>query len=288
MHTTFVETKHYSAGGAGLRVLFFGAIHGDELCGPVAIRRVIERLEKKELLLTKGSVTFVPVANPKAYASQTRELKENLNRVFKKTVAPESYEEELANELCALVDQHDVLLDIHSSFVPAPSHVFVDYPTEDNMSFARALGTDFLVFDWPKVYESNLYNFPGWTTDRYTHEAGKIGLLVECGKHDDPIAEKRAEDAIIRTLEHFGLLRRDLTLQSMHEPKAIYMETIFQRKSLADSFPRKWSHLDPLIAGDVIAIRESGEKIVAQSDGYILFPKDYAKVDGEWFYLGRS
>lgn len=271
----------------GKKIIIFGAIHGDELCGPVAISSIIKKIESKEIELVSGSVTFVPIANPEAHSEQKRELKENLNRVFKKTEHPASYEQKLANELCALVDEHDVLLDIHSSFVPAPSHVFVDYPTEENMSFARALNTDYMIFDWPKVYEHNPYAFPAWTTDRYAHEAGKVGLLVECGKHDDPIAVQRAEDAIVNTLRHFGLIAASNTISKSIEPASVYMDAIFQRDSAEDSFSKSWSHLDKLLKGDLIATRESGEEIHAEYDGYILFPKEYAKPGGEWFYIAH-
>ena len=272
---------------AAPRVLIFGAIHGDEHCGPVAIREVIRKIDASELSLVRGSVTFVPVCNPKAHDDQVRAHKENLNRIFKKTEQPDSYEAELANELCALVDEHDVLLDIHSSFVPAPSNLFVDYPTPENKAFADALNAEYQIYDWPAVYENNPFAFPAWTTDRYAHEAGKIGLLVECGKHDDPKAVALAEEFIVRTLEHLNLVDPVLPAASV-QAKPVYMNSIWKRESMGDRFTQSWSHLDMIPAGTVLAIRENGEEIVAEHDSYILFPKDYAQPGGEWFYLGSA
>jgi predicted deacylase len=281
-----VESFSFTSRIRGPSLLVFGAIHGDEKCGPVAIRKVMDAIQSGTLPLVRGSVTFVPVANPKAYADKSRVHKENLNRIFRKTEHPDSYEAELANELCALVDECDALLDIHSSFVPAPSNAFADYPTPDNLAFAKALAPEYLIYDWPAVYENNPFAFPAWTTERYAHEAGKLGVLVECGKHDDPEAERRAENAILRALAHFKLIEKSEGATT--EPKPVYMNRIFQRDSEGDTFSKAWAHLDAVPAGTTIAERASGEKIVAERDSYIIFPKDYALPGGEWFYLGSA
>lgn len=284
-----VEKFRFEAEAPGKNVLVFGAIHGDEQCGPVAIERVMEKIRSGTVSIARGSVTFVPVCNPKAYRERNRVHKENLNRIFKKTTEPDSYEAELANELCTLVDKCDVLLDIHSSFVPAPSNVFVDYPTPENLAFARSLGPDFLVFDWPNVYENNEFSFPGWTTDRYAHEAGKIGILAECGKHNDPKAEELAERYIARTLEHFGLTPLG-TPPPIPEPspRSVYMTDIYRRDSAGDQFTKNWYHLEPVQKGTVIARRANAEEVSAETDCFVIFPKDYAPPGGEWFYLARE
>lgn len=246
----------------------------------------MEHIKSGELTVVRGSVTFVPICNPKAHADKSRVHKENLNRIFKKTEHPDSYEAELANELCALVDRCDVLLDIHSSFVPAPSNVFVDYPTTENLAFARFLGPDFIILDWPKVYENNEFAFPAWTTDRYAHEAGKIGILAECGKHDDPEAELLAERYIERTLEHFGLIALGPPpTETPPSARSVYLTEIFKRESAEDAFAKNWYHLEPVAKGTMIARRATGEELYASSDCFIIFPKDYALPGGEWFYL---
>lgn len=284
-----IERFSFDSHAPGTNLLVFGAIHGDEHCGPVAIERIIQRIQNGKLQVTRGSVTFVPVCNPEAYSAKKRVLKENLNRVFRKTEHPESTEAELANELCPLVDACDALLDIHSSFVPAPSNVFVDYPTPENMNFAKSLSPDFIIFDWPLVYKNTPHAFDSWTTDRYAHEAGKIGILAECGKHDDPQALILAEQYILRTLSHFKLVDIDQDGRiSEARPCSIYMTEIFKRESADDRFTKPWYHLEPVASGTTIAVRASGEKISVTQDSYIIFPKEYALPEGEWFYLGME
>jgi len=278
-----IEKFRFDSEQPGKNILIFGAIHGDEHCGPVAIRSVIEKIEQGTWPLLKGSVTFVPICNPKAHEEKKRVRKENLNRIFKKTSVPETEEQELANELTTLVDMCDVLLDIHSSFVPAPTNVFVDYPTEENLAFATALEPEFLIFDWPKTYAENP-SFDSWTTDRYAHEAGKIGILTECGQHDAPSSIEHAERYMQRTLAHFGNIA-PLNEAAPELARRVYMTGMWKRESAEDRFARAWHHLEFVPRGALIALRSDGEEILASEDCFIIFPKDYALPGGEWFYV---
>lgn len=280
-----VEKFRFDSGAPGTNLLVFGAIHGDEACGPAAIRSMMKRLEAGARTLTAGSVTFVPVCNPKAFEERARARRENLNRIFRKTAVPATEEQELANELCTLVDECDALLDIHSSAVPAPANVFVDYPTPANLAFARALAPEFLIFDWPKTYENSAHGFDSFTTDWYAHQAGKIGILAECGQHDAPESAERAERYIERALAHFSLTN-PLPESALEPARSVSMTEIFKRESAEDRFAKSWCHLEPVPEGTLIALRADGEEILAPEDCFIIFPKDYALPGGEWFYLG--
>src|SRR3989338_1050916 len=88
----------------GPRILFFGGIHGNEPCGPRAIKNAIALFENGDIRLKRGSVHFVPIANPRAYRDKKRYIDEDLNRIFRKTEHPRSYEAHLANTLCDIAD----------------------------------------------------------------------------------------------------------------------------------------------------------------------------------------
>ena len=47
-----------------------------------------------------------------------------------------------------------------------------------------------------------------------------------------------------------------------------------------------FKHLDKIKKGDVIAIYDDGEKLIAPNDGYILLPNHDAKIGAEWYYFG--
>ena len=109
----------------GTRLVVLGAVHGDEVCGTRAIERVVAELDAGTLTLVKGRVTFVPVTNPLAYAEKRRAGDRNLNRKLQPTATPREYEDHVANWLCPLLAEHEVLLDLHSFRAPGVPFVFI-------------------------------------------------------------------------------------------------------------------------------------------------------------------
>ena len=73
MSDTVSETSlriHQFAGlEAGPRVLVLGAVHGNEVCGARAIERVVRELDEGRLSIARGTLTLVPVTNPRAAAT---------------------------------------------------------------------------------------------------------------------------------------------------------------------------------------------------------------------------
>src|SRR5690606_21143456 len=83
----------------GAQLIILGAVHGNETCGTQAIRRVIAEIESGQLGIVAGTVTFVPVTNPLAYARHQRMGDRNLNRNLVPTDAPVEFEDRIANWL---------------------------------------------------------------------------------------------------------------------------------------------------------------------------------------------
>src|SRR5688500_12351389 len=105
---------NYTGLGEGPSVIIMGATHGNEICGTEAIRRVMAELDSGVLHIAAGSVTFVPIVNPLAYEKNQRNGDRNLNRNLFPKSEPQDFEDRVANWLCPLLAQHDVLLDLHS------------------------------------------------------------------------------------------------------------------------------------------------------------------------------
>ncbi|MBI5645083.1 succinylglutamate desuccinylase/aspartoacylase family protein [Candidatus Kaiserbacteria bacterium] len=279
------ENLFYDSGRPGRRLLVFGAIHGNEPAGTQAIRRVMKKIEEGELPLVQGSVRLVPICNPKAYEQKARFFKENLNRVFRKTTTPSSYEAHLANGLCELMEREaDIFLDLHSTHAPGPVTVFLDFPTAENELFAAALGATYALLGWPAVYEHNAHGFDSYDTTRYAHVLGIPGIIIECGQHDDPQTVVHAEAALIRTLAHAGII--DSPQEPLPPPIRVRIKLLEKKIDAEDAFSQGWGHLDRIESGTEIATRANGERIVAQENCVILLPKHYAKAGDEWFYLG--
>ena len=214
--------------GAGPSLIITGAIHGNETCGTEAITRVMADLDSGALTLRSGRVTFVPIANPLAYARRTRNGDRNLNRKLFPTAHPQDFEDHVANWLCPLLAQHDVLLDLHSFNAPGEPFVMVGprnntgalepfQHEQAERALARHLGVRRFVEGWLRTYgdgvrrrlgdESQLETVLryGMGTSEYMRSTGGYALTLECGQHQDPQARTVAYRAILNTLAFLGM-----------------------------------------------------------------------------------
>ncbi|MBI4086959.1 succinylglutamate desuccinylase/aspartoacylase family protein [Candidatus Kaiserbacteria bacterium] len=282
-----INIHEYRSLRDGPAVLFLGAIHGNETCGPVAINAVMKKLERGALALEKGSVIFVPVCNPGAYAKNKRYVDEDLNRVFAKSRVPKTYERTLANMLCPLVEHADVMIDLHSTGAKGRPTVFLDFPTKKNRLLAKEIGIDLAIAGWPELYTKDNRLVSNDTTV-YANSEGKDCLLVECGQHADRSAPKIAERTILRVLAHYGLIRtRHTPTRASKKMRVITMTELFIKEHTDDLFSRKWKHLEVVKKGRIIGTRKSGGPIVLSEDRVMILPKYDPPVGKEWFYLGK-
>jgi predicted deacylase len=285
--TDEIKTYSFTSGVGGIQLIVFGAIHGNEVCGPIAIEEIMKLLTSKEIELLSGQVTFVPICNPQAYREGKRLIDENLNRIFIPTDNPQSYEAGLANLLCPLVEAADVLLDVHSFDAVGPTNIFLDFPTLENRAHVEALDFEYALVNWPELYEINPY-FNSYDTTRYANSVGKQGVLVECGQHNDPDSVVVAKEAILKTLEHLNMINKRSLSNLCPKPQlhSINMTYLGTKEAEDDYFLDEWKHLQRVPAGTQLAKRASGEVLSVDVDSIILLPKHTAKLGEEWFYVG--
>lgn len=305
------KSVNYTGQGKGRRLIITGAVHGNETCGTKAILRVMEQLDKGELRILNGSVTFVPVTNPLAYAKGVRSGDRNLNRNLFPNEQPQDFEDRIANWLCPLLAQHEILLDLHS--FNAQSQPFVMVGPRNNegtlqpfkheaeeRAMARILGVRRFVDGWLATYgagvqrrlrdDSELQTVLkyGVGTTEYMRSTGGMALTLECGQHADPQAPDVAYRAIMNTLAHFGLIDapkpQPIALADM---EYLSMVEVHNKFDAGDTFSRTWSSFDRLKAGDEIGRRADGTPVLAPYDAYMLFPDVAAKANAEWFYLAK-
>ena len=305
------KSVNYTGQGKGRRLIITGAVHGNETCGTKAILRVMEQLDKGELRILNGSVTFVPVTNPLAYAKGVRSGDRNLNRNLFPNEQPQDFEDRIANWLCPLLAQHEILLDLHS--FNAQSQPFVMVGPRNNegtlqpfkheaeeRAMARILGVRRFVDGWLATYgagvqrrlrdDSELQTVLkyGVGTTEYMRSTGGMALTLECGQHADPQAPDVAYRAIMNTLAHFGLIDapkpQPIALADM---EYLSMVEVHDKFDAGDTFSRTWSSFDRLKAGDEIGRRADGTPVLAPYDAYMLFPDVAAKANAEWFYLAK-
>jgi len=250
----------------------------------LAIKHFTKTIEENRLNLKSGCLTLIPICNPAAFKQNKRFVEKNLNRVFKKHTDPKLYEEKLANILTGYIDICDFMLDLHSQSSPGLPFVFQDYEDTKTNNFARTVGVETIIKGWPEMYaDANGLN--AGDTANYAHEKNKIGIVVECGQHEDARAPHVAYLAIVNSLIHLGMIDKPAT-QSHQNHKIIRGQIVFTVPEEGGHLVKEWQHLQNISKGQELAVSSTGKSIRAPYDSVILLPKYAAKASEEWFYLG--
>ena len=296
---------HQFAGLApGPKLLVLGGVHGNEVCGTLAIRRLLGELDRGERAVLRGQLTLVPEANPLADAQRTREGQRNLNRRLVPRPDPQDYEDHVANVLCPWLAAHDVLLDLHSFHTAGRPFAMVGPPdnagplepfahADAELRLAMHLGPTRLVEGWLETYAKGAGRRGGADdaaygvgTTEYMRRCGGYGITLECGQHDDPEAPDVAYRAILQALAVLGL-----TDDPLAPPAASFelltLVDVTDRHHTGDRFVKDWASFDPVRAGDPIGVRHDGTPVHAPADGHVVFPNPHALPGGEWFYFAR-
>ena len=303
----------------GPRLIVLGAVHGNETCGTRAIERVLREHDAAAWQLARGSVTFVPVTNPLAYQRGQRMGERNLNRNLRPNEQPLDNEDRIANRLCPLLAEHDVLLDLHSFHSPGEPFAMIG-PTDNDgalepfhhareeEALALRLGPRRIVEGWLDTYATGVRNrlqragaHPserarllntdpsyGVGTTEYMRTTGGYALTLECGQHADPAAPEVAYRAIMNTLAFLKIVEAPEPAPiAQSEMEALEMVVVHDKIDANDQFTRQWASFDPLSEGDQIGVRANGTPVLAEFGGRILFPDTNAGPNQEWYYLTR-
>lgn len=275
---------NYKAEIAGPKVLILGAVHGNEPAGTNAIEKAMKNLETSPLL--KGEVTFVPICNPAAKTHNVRFIKENLNRILYRHHKANTIEQDYANQLCNLIEEHDYVLDIHSTHIKGDlPTVFNDFVTEETIKWSNYLNVGTVITSWREMLKKCEAPTDFSDTVFYAHNSGKKALLVEAGYHEDDSAESIAINCITRTFEFLNMLDKSSTEVKKNTIAHMY-KVVFKTKEKG-AFTTHWKHMDEVHTGDVIAKLDNGKPLVAEFDGYVVIPFPDAKAGEEWFYLAK-
>jgi predicted deacylase len=281
----------YSAEEKGPRLLILGAVHGNEICGTLAIRRVMEELDSGKISLTHGRVEFVPVANPRAHESGKRFIERNLNRYFLPVEEPKTYEAKLNNILCPMIEACDVLIDLHSTTAGGIPFASVEGVNEDENKLAAAMGAEVLLYGWDEAYAASGRTNPDpdesvGTTAYARRHGAKMAVLLECGQHKDPAAVEIAYTAIRNALRHLGMVEDGASLPRQSPP--VIRTTLVVYRGEGGAFTESWSNFSPVKAGQKVALRQDGVAVTAPADGFIVLPTPHTPAGSEWFYFGEK
>ena len=308
------ESIQFTTLHSGPRLIVTAAVHGNETCGTVAIRRVLADIDQGRLNLVAGTVTFIPVSNPLAYQKNQREGDRNLNRKLAPTAEPREFEDHVANWLCPLLAQHDALLDLHAFRTPGEPFAMVGPENNANalepfvhaareQALAVRLGVHRIVDGWLGTYATGveqrrarlasegqatleMHADYGVGTTEFMRRCGGWAVTLECGQIDDPGAPELAYHAIRNTLAHLGL-SDEPDPPPTRPVEGLRLFQVVDKHHDGDRFARAWASFDRVQAGELIALRHNGTALHAPSEGRIVFPNPLAGPGKEWYYLAR-
>ena len=216
---TGIDYVHrFDSGAPGPRVLVTALVHGNEICGAIAL----DWLFKEKFRPAKGTLTLA-FCNIVAYQhfdqaapGDSRFMDEDLNRVWspeRLKGAGNSVELRRARELVPVVEAADLLLDIHSMQHKTPA-LTISGPLEKGRRLAREIA-------FPALVVSDEGHAGGRRMRDYSafgDPAEKANaLLVECGQHWEKASEAVAKETLVRFLAHAGIA--DPAWVKRHLPK---------------------------------------------------------------------
>ena len=203
----------FDSGRSGPHVMVQALTHGNEICGAIALHRLLA--EQARWTVARGRLTLA-FGNLEAYArwdpadpDRSRYVDEDFNRVWadEALFGPrDTAELRRARLLRPFVDTADLLLDLHSMREPcAPLMVCgtTGRGGDKGVALSRRLGVPgVLLVDTGhpsglRMIERGAFADP---------QDVRTALLIECGQHWERAAADVAWDTLLRFLAHTGVL----------------------------------------------------------------------------------
>jgi predicted deacylase len=200
----------FDSGSTGPHVLVTALTHGNEICGAIALDRLLRAgLRPKQGRLT---LAFDNVAAYRSFdrraPTASRFVDEDFNRLWAPATLDgprQSTELARARALRPFVDAADFLLDIHSmQYATAP--LMLAGTLERSVALARRVGIpELIVCDAGHAAGPRMRDYGGFGDPR----SSKTALLIEAGQHWERRAAEVAIDVMLRFLVTLGALSRD-------------------------------------------------------------------------------
>ena len=284
-----LEILSHEGSEKGPVLLVLGGVHGNEPGGSASIRDIDGLIKSGGLDIVAGQLIMVPEVNRKALDKGERFIDRDLNRNLGMVETPTAHEDHIANQLCPLLQQTDILLDLHGYGGGHTPFVFLGPPDRNELDFARALGVDYYCWGFADVTTKAQDNNVAIGTTEYCRLHGGYGVTLECGyKYDVQATARVGKRAVLNALEHLGMVRSLHDESAEDDPSDDHFVKLFKAviKSKPGHFLKKWAHLDVISKNTPIAEYEDGSQIMAEQDCYIVLPDEDTETGTAWFYLG--
>jgi predicted deacylase len=296
---THIEVFKYDSGRPGTALAVMGAVHGNEICGAIALKKLKARIDAGAIVLKAGRLILVPVANPEGYAQNKRYIDRNLNRKF--YPKPESerhdYEDHLDNQICAALDGVNYLLDIHSYDAEGPPFIFIGGKFSEEKKFALSLGvSNNFIWGWSDAFRnSNIPEKESYGAVEYIRTVGGRSITLECGQHKAPGAPDVAYVAAVNAMAYHGLIDAaaarseiaGITLSPLGQLKYAKMLSVIPNAP-GMTLARSFRHFETLEAGTELVRQPDKAAITAPVKGYAIMPWPEAPIGEGILYFARD
>jgi predicted deacylase len=271
---------HFDSGVTGPHVMINAITHGNEVCGAIAVKELIDlgiKPRQGKLTLAFANVAaylrFDP-ANPDA----SRFVDQDLNRVWTKEIlddlSKDSSELQRARQLRPIIDDVDFLLDLHSMHEKCPP-LCVCGPLEKGLELAlEQQSPAWIIRDEGHPEGCRMRDY----ADFGDPKSKKNALLVECGQHWEASAMTVARDVTARFLALHGTIQNnDLPSQWFQpiEPKMNIVKVTepIVATSMDFRFTDNYTGLETFSeAGSVIAWRDGKQVTTPYANCVLVMP----------------
>ena len=264
----------FDSGVAGPHVMVNALIHGNEVCGVIALEHLFQagvRPKRGRLTLGFSNVAAYQAFDPDEPMA-SRFLDEDMNRVWDvETLEGDrtTYEVGRAREMRPLIDTVDLLFDVHSMQHKA-APVIVAGPLDKSVAMSRQLGTpDIIVADKGHAAGLRLRDYGGFGDA----SSAKTAVLIECGQHWEADAAPVAIDSVYRWLLLHGMIDAELAEPNLRplpdQQRVVQVLDAVTVETEGFEFARPFTGLETLAKGELIGT-EGDKEIRAPHDGCVL------------------
>ncbi|HBF06850.1 MAG TPA: hypothetical protein DHW71_07440 [Gammaproteobacteria bacterium] len=279
-----IKSVRYETFNEGQHLVVLGAVHGNEKCGTAAIERLMAALDSEKLVLKKGTLTCVPITNPRAYEENVRFCERNLNRALYVKDEPQHYEDQIDPILCHILEQADVLIDLHSYASEGGLFSFLGVSNQTEIDFCRHLTVQNFVYGWGDAFAQVLEDpRDAMGTVEYARLHGAIATTIECGQHLNADAADKGFQVLLAGLSYLEMI--DAPKAEPVDQRFVKMHSVFMKEEEGE-FAQPWKHYDEVSEGQLLATYASGKEVRAPQAGFIVLPKTHATVGTEWIFFG--
>ncbi len=269
--------RQYKSETPGPTITIMGGLHGDEPMGVEIISKLKDKLA--DTPIESGNLTLI-IGNPKAVEAKIRPIDKDMNRMFGTELQPTpgSYEEQRIQEIKSILNQSDILLDIHSTSSPAKPFIYCEL-TPAHLTAINSIDIPYIVSPDPKFRPPEFNS----AADNYIDNQGGIGITYETGQRTDISNFNQIYKNVINFLTAQKLFPGQPTKPSTEPKHIIINQHLLGSKDF--QFSKQFKNFDEIKTGELIATSNK-EKITAQSNKIIIFPKTQITPNKAACYLG--